>query len=280
MKKRNMSGFLGLGVLALGILFYWESNSLDVSHYEIKDSKIKKKVKICQLSDFHNHASQAFQKKVLDQIKKEAPDYIFITGDMVDSRRTDIETTLSFMKKLLDQGPCFYVSGNHEERLKDIEKLHEAYKNLGIQVLTKDSLTLEGGIRLWGLQDPRVLGPGKTPREMEGYFKEKLDKMDWDQERYQILLVHRPNFLDLFSQYPLDLIFSGHLHGGQVRLPVLGPLLSPYGELFPKEAEGMIERNQTREIISRGLGNSSFPLRINNKPEIIFVNLDEKNDIS
>lgn len=265
----------GLVVLVLLSLYLWRENrGLDKTFYRVKDSRIQKKIKICHLSDFHNRGDKKFQERLLNFIEEEKPDYIFLTGDLVDSRRTRPQVTLDFLRDLVDLAPCYYVTGNHEHRIQGLEKIHQAYENLGIHSLGRDPVFLEGGLEVHGLQDPRILGPGLSMKDMEAYYKKNLQEETFSKEAYHILLVHRPDFLDLFSFYPFDLIFAGHFHGGQIRLPILGPLLSPNGKFFPENGEGLVEKKGTKEIISRGLGNSSFPLRVHNKPEVLMVTLE------
>lgn len=272
MKKMKIAGLV---VLVLLSVYLWRENrDLDKTFYRVKDSRIQKKIKICHLSDFHNRGDKKFQERLLNFIEEEKPDYIFLTGDLVDSRRTRPQLTLDFLRDLVDLAPCYYVTGNHEHRIQGLEGLHRAYKNLGIHILGRDPVFLEGGLEVHGLQDPRSLGPGLSMKDMEAYYRKNLQERAFSKEAYHILLVHRPDFLDLFSSYPFDLIFAGHFHGGQIRLPILGPLLSPNGKFFPENGEGLVEKKGTKEIISRGLGNSSFPLRVHNKPEVLMVTLE------
>ena len=268
--------FILLSLVLAGLLIYRENQSLALSHYQIKSKKISRSLKICQISDFHNHDNEGFQEKLYQAICQEDPDYIFLTGDLVDSRKTKPEVTLNFLKRLVVHYPCYYVTGNHEHRIKDLEKIHQAYRDLGIHILDNESLVLEEGLEIHGLQDPRSQGRGLSKQDMENYYRKLLDQESFDPRAYQVLLVHRPDFLSLFVSYPLDLVLAGHLHGGQIRLPILGPLLSPYGEFFPKGAQGMQKLKETRQITSRGLGNSSFPIRINNPPDLVVVSLEKE----
>lgn len=269
--KRNKIYVILILFLALIPFCYWQNNGLMVTEYEYVSEKIPQDLdgfKIVQISDLHNKKFGAENKKLLEVIQKQEPDIIVVTGDLIDSNRTDIEAAVEFMESAVTVAPVYYITGNHEEYVTTEEKelLLEEIERAGAVILDDKSIFLESGnsgFYLCGLADKSLAG-NRLSRMME--------ELDTEQEPV-ILLAHEPQYLSKYSSASVDLVLSGHAHGGQFRLPFVGGLIAPGQGLFPKYTEGMHTEGNTTMIISRGLGNSIVPLRLFNHPEVVCVQL-------
>ena len=267
-------------LLLVGIYLYNENNTLEISKYDIKSSKISEEFndyKIAHISDFHNTGSNKLKNSIIESLKEEKPNIIVITGDLIDSYRTNIEISVDFIKDINEIAPIYYVTGNHESRIKEYKVLMEKLEENKVIILDDkvEEITINDSIiNLIGIKDPTL--------EHQSYLEEKeivdgvLKKIDYNNNNFSILLSHRPELLDIYNKYNYDLVFSGHAHGGQIRLPYIGGLVAPNQWLFPKYDAGIYEEDNTKMIVSRGIGNSILPFRINNNPELIYVTLNHK----
>jgi predicted MPP superfamily phosphohydrolase len=203
------------------------------------------------------------------------PDIIAITGDLIDSRHTDVALALDFAAEAVKIAPCYYVTGNHESRLEEeYAQLKAGLLAVGVVVLENDSVTLERDgetIRLLGVQDPAFEADYWTLFP-EDVMDKNLAALSQG-EGFRLLLSHRPEYMDMYARYSIDLVLSGHAHGGQFRLPWIGGLYAPGQGLFPEYDAGMFSVEGTQMIVSRGIGNSAFPLRFNNRPEVVLITL-------
>lgn len=266
-------------VLLLAVAFtaycLWADKAISEREFYIKNEKIPSDFdgyRIVHISDLHNTLFGDGNKKLIDKIREEKPDIIAVTGDIVDSRRTDTAVALDFIKSALEIAPVYYVSGNHEFRIPQGKELIEDIKKLGAAVLENESLSLERGkdkITLYGIDDPYFYGGYMT--DEEGFVVAKVLDGLVEADSFRLLLSHRPEFFDLYEEYGFDLVLSGHAHGGQFRFPFVGGFIAPGQGLFPEYDSGLYEKNATSMIVSRGLGNSIIPLRLFNRPEIITV---------
>jgi predicted MPP superfamily phosphohydrolase len=196
------------------------------------------------------------------------PDIIVITGDVIDGRRKKAEAALSFVSRASGIAPVYYVSGNHEWRYGRYNALRAQLRAAGATVLDNAGVTLkkeDDRIQLMGVKD---LAFGK-----ESVFKKNLRKLAAESCGMTILLSHHPEKIAFYAACGFDLVFSGHAHGGQVRLPFVGGLFAPGQGVFPKYTSGLHKVGKTSLVVSRGLGNSLFPLRVFNRPELVLVML-------
>lgn len=258
-------------LLVLLIIFlHSENNFISISKISVQSKKLPKNFqgyKIVHLSDFHNKSFFNFGHKVAEKVKGLSPDVIVFTGDLIDSRRYNEEISLDFMKELVKIGPVYYVNGNHEIRTRKFSALEKGLREIGVKVLRNesDSLTKNGEeIYILGIDDPLQ----KPLKEAVEASMENLEE-----SKFKILLAHKPEYISEYSSYKLDLVFSGHAHGGQMRLPFIGGVIAPGQGIFPKYTNGKYVLDDTTMIVSRGLGNSLFPQRLFNKPEIVEVTL-------
>ena len=265
---------LGVLLVALIIWIVRGNRALEVNTWTVSGSKLPDAFsgfRIVQVSDLHNTEFGSDNQKLLSLLADTAPDIIVITGDLIDSRRTDVDIALRFAASAMEIAPVYYVTGNHEGRKEvELSQLVAGLKAAGVTVLRNESVILEQDgqqIQLLGMDDITFYS-----ENAEHQFSENLKALK-DDELYTVLLSHKPNLLPLYAEARMDLVFSGHAHGGQFRLPWIGGILAPDQGFFPKYDSGLYTMENTTMMVSRGLGNSLFPFRVNNPPEIVVVQL-------
>ena len=281
MKKQNKKTVLMVSVLVilcLGIWTLWGNNALEVNEYEIVSDRIPEAFsgfRIAQVSDLHNKDFGEGYGKLLTLLSQINPDIIVVTGDLIDSRRTDVEIALKFAQQAVRIAPVYYVSGNHEARVPEYENLKIGLIKAGAVILEnqKVQITKEGeSITLMGIDDPSFQ-ESYLFGDAEGVARQAISDLQNESDGYTILLSHRPELFDVYVDAGIDLVFSGHAHGGQFRLPFVGGLVAPNQGFFPQYDAGRFDEENTTMIVSRGVGNSIVPLRINNRPEIVVAQL-------
>lgn len=277
-KKRILwLSILGAVLLALVIWLIWGNTTLEQTVYTVKSQRLPESFsgyRIAQVSDLHNGEMGQNNEILLQMLESVQPDMIAITGDLVDSRNTDFETALAFAEKAMEIAPCYYVTGNHESRIAAYPLLEEALKELGVIVLEEAALLERGGerIRLLGVDDPSFQ-EDYQPEMDKQIMESALQKYDDDPDTFTVLLSHRPELFSVYAEYKMDLVLSGHAHGGQFRLPLIGGVFVPNQGFFPEYDAGLFTSGNTHMIVSRGIGNSIFPIRVNNRPELVVVDL-------
>ena len=263
MKKRYII-LICLCVLILWTI--WGNTALEVNEWRIRSERLPESFdgfRIAQVSDLHNTKNDA----LLPLLEKAEPDLIVLTGDLIDSRDTDVAAALDFVREAVKLAPCCYVSGNHESRVPEREELWAGLRELGVVMLDNASVELERDgetICLMGLADP----------DFGGNYGAMLEELTAGAQGYTVLLSHRPELFEVYAEFCVDLVFSGHAHGGQFRLPILGGLVAPNQGFFPEYDTGLFEQNGTAMLVSRGVGNSIIPIRFNNRPEIVVAILE------
>ncbi len=281
MLKKRKKLFVSFIVLVILLAFaYVQNNWLEVSHYAYKSSEVPQEFvgfRVVQISDLHNATFGKENEKLLVKIQELSPDIVVLTGDLVDSNHTNIEVALAFAEKVIASYPTYYVTGNHEDWLEESDKLEllEGLERVGVVCLADEYVEIKRGdskITLIGLND-EGLGGIKLKVAEETTGEPKFLTENEDTSGLQILLAHEPQYMENYTKYHVDLVFSGHAHGGQVRIPFIGGLVAPGQGLLPKYTEGVHEVNGTTLVISRGLGNSIIPVRVFNRPEIVCVEL-------
>ena len=273
MKKHILFPFLSL--LAVMVLWgLWENQALQITHIPVSSRNLPESFdgfRIAQVSDLHNAAFGENNESLLQKLWQAEPDIIAITGDLIDSQHTDTETALAFVEGAVKIAPCYYVTGNHEARISTYPQFEDQMKALGVTVLRTEAAVLErdgSHITLLGVDDPAFDRSGQTDAQT---LSQQLDSLL--PEGFTILLSHRPEHFSLYCQYKIELVLSGHAHGGQLRLPLLGGVIAPHQGFFPKYDSGLYTASNTSMVVSRGLGNSLFPFRLNNPPEIVCITL-------
>lgn len=278
-KRRSVRIVFLILVIAFLIWIYWGNTSIQVTEIGIDSEKTPESFRgftIVQVSDLHNTEFSESQSRLLSAIKNAGPDLIAVTGDLIDSRHTDIETAMEFIHGATEIAPVYYVTGNHEARTDEYTELAEQLEQAGVVILNDESIEIEYGsesIRLMGVNDPDFTAQVDAYAEDAYVMDAKLKAMSAEDCNYTILLSHRPELFDVYADNNIDLVLSGHAHGGQVRLPFIGGLVAPNQGFFPQYSEGVYESSRTKMVVSRGLGNSFFPIRINNRPELVVITL-------
>ena len=257
---------------------WWGNTALMVSRLTVASQRLTEAfsgIRIAQISDLHNTEFGPDNKRLLCLLEECAPDLIVITGDMVDSRRTDLVSALVFAEGAAGIAPTYYVPGNHEGRILEYVQLKTGLKQAGVTVLEDGYVLLRRGgeeITLCGMADPSFhvdVMDESALVQVEAMLENILEGT----EGYRILLSHRPELIQLYARAGVDLVFSGHAHGGQFRFPGIGGLIGPGQGLFPTYDSGLYIEGDTQMVVSRGLGNSLFPFRLNNRPEIVLAEL-------
>ena len=281
-KKRRVVLTALLAILAaFSIWVYWGNTSIQTTKISINSEKIPTSFngfRIVQVSDLHNAEFGENQSKLLQTVKNISPDMIAVTGDLIDSSHTDVEKAMDFINGAVKIAPVYYVTGNHEAWTDKYAKLKEQMTKSGVIILSDQGITIKRDgslIRLLGLNDPDFTIKHDMFGEDAAMINTKLKDMQKQSENgeYTILLSHRPELFDVYVDNSIDLVLSGHAHGGQIRLPFLGGLVAPNQGFFPKYTAGVYEKKQTKMVVSRGLGNSIAPVRINNCPELVVITL-------
>ena len=259
----------------LAVMIILGNNMIEVNSYKITSENLPEEFngyKIVHISDFHNKKRNS---KILEKIKEASPDIICITGDFIDSRQTRPQISLDFAKELVNIAPCYYVIGNHESRLTEIYTSFEvSLKEIGVTVLRNESVLLTKNnqhVSLIGLDDPRMQSKTKGVDYACQVIKDELSCME--KGNYTISMCHRPEAFSEYVSAGIDLALTGHAHGGQVILPLIGGIIAPNQGFYPKYYKGLYVDGKTNMIVNRGLGNSLCPIRFNNRPEIIVIEL-------
>lgn len=257
----------------------WGNTALTVNNVKISSSRIPavfSGFRIAQVSDLHNAEFGKGNKKLLELLSESKPDIIVITGDFVDAGHTDIGVALDFAKVAVNIAPVYYVTGNHEASLSQYNELKTGLETIGVVVLEDETIQLKRdkeAITLIGLSDPNFTLKSDIFGEAPAMVSTKLNSLADDESSYTILLSHRPELFESYVHCNIDLVLSGHAHGGQFRLPFIGGLIAPDQGIFPKYDAGLFTNGSTNMIVSRGLGNSIIPIRFNNRPEVIVIEL-------
>lgn len=239
--------------------------------YTVVSPKLTAEVRLAVVTDFHSSDNA---DDVAAMVASCAPDAVLLVGDLFDddTQNRPTERTLSLMRQLSAQYPCYYVSGNHEAWTGEMDALYQQTEEAGVKVLRMSSgvLTVRGQrIALCGIPDPYEMVFSGAP-DTEEQLRQALE--DVDSADFTVLLAHRPELLAKYAQFPLDLVVSGHAHGGQVRIPgVLNGLYAPNQGWFPKLAGGAYTQGGTTLIVSRGLAVRTRLPRIFNRPEVVLV---------
>lgn len=239
--------------------------------YTVVSPKLTAEVRLAVVTDFHSSDNA---DDVVAMVASCAPDAVLMVGDLFDddTQNRPTERTLSLMRQLSALYPCYYVSGNHEAWTGEMDALYQQTEEAGVTVLRMSSgvLTVRGQrIALCGIPDPYEMVFSGAP-DTEEQLRQALE--DVDSADFTVLLAHRPELLAKYAQFPLDLVVSGHAHGGQVRIPgVLNGLYAPNQGWFPKLAGGAYTQDGTTLIVSRGLAVRTRLPRIFNRPEVVLV---------
>ena len=267
-------------IILLSAFCWWNNNALEITEIQYTNKDIPEEFdgyRIVHLSDLHNKEFGKDQKRLVEKIKEANGDIIIMTGDMVDNFQDDITPTIKLMEECVKIAPCYFVSGNHEVDIEHFEDFKKNIENIGVDVLDSEIAKITIGkdtIDLMGLRDANFISTDEY--KYGNPIERDLNKLIKGSSDFKILLAHRPEYFDWYSKEnsEIDLVFSGHAHGGQIRIPFINQgLIAPGQGIFPQLTEGITTKNSTSIVVSRGLGNSRVPLRIFNRPEVVIVTL-------
>ena len=278
--KPLLLGLLFALLLQLFILWIvWSNIALQLTAYTVTSERLPAAFdgyRIAHVSDLHNAEMGENNADLLAMLKEASPDLIAITGDIIDCDRTDTAVAIAFVQEAVKIAPCYYVTGNHEAWVgtEVYNTMEQTFTALGVTVLHDQAilLSLNGEtITLAGIDDPTFTRKQKggnglpiTPQDLSNLYPS---------DSFRILLFHRPEYFDTYVDADIDLVLSGHVHGGQFRLPFLGGLYGPDQGILPAYDGGLYTEGGTNMIVSRGIGNSGFPIRFNNRPNVVLIEL-------
>lgn len=278
--RRRGRGRRALLILLLltvfGAAFLWWSNrSLQVDRFTYASPRLPAGFDGCvvvQLSDLHGALFGENNQDLVDAVRAENPDYIFLTGDLLDRyRRTPQSYAVDLGRAMAAIAPTYFVTGNHEWALPDVPGLKAQLEEAGVTVLSNEFTTLErngDAIVLAGIDDPNGYADQKTPEELAEEIRQEQGDAPW------LLLAHRNNlFADRYSALGAELVLSGHGHGGMIRLPFTDGLIGVDRTLFPTYTDGFYTVDGAQVFVSRGLGSSGPSFRLFNRPQVAVLTL-------
>ncbi len=250
-------------MIGMVIWVLWANTALEMNTITVVEKNLPQAFdgyRIAHVSDLHSAEMGKDNEKLIAMLKNASPDIVCMTGDIMDARATDPQIVLSFVQQAAKIAPCYYITGNHEVRLSEelYRQLMNGLESAGVTILNDEEVLLYRGddvISLYG----HAWGSVNAFNNLSSWAG------------YRILLSHPPEDFAAYASAGFDLVLSGHAHGGQFRLPFVGGLYAPGQGLFPKYDAGLYSEGNTDMIVSRGIGNSSFPLRFNNRPELIII---------
>lgn len=273
--------FFILVIIGVWIILY-DTHHFVVRRYQFSSEKIKKTTRMVMLSDLHNYRYGRENCELLAAIDAAAPDMIVIAGDMITAcKKEKFDHTLRFLKALRDKYPLYYAYGNHEQKIELYEAVYgdmgerfaKGLHDAGIEPLRNAHVTLpDRGIAIYGLEPERAYFQRFTKKTMEdSYLEGLLGKRN--EACYTVLLAHNPDYFPEYAAWGADLVLAGHVHGGIVRVPFLGGLISPALRLFPKYDGGLYTEGASQMALGRGIGTHSPKVRLLNPAELLVIEL-------
>ncbi len=287
-EKKRLSRRKKIFLIIAGIIVFMTAAELVRSNYYIQTENIVYKsenvpkgfdgAKIVQVSDYHNHGG-SYDGRLIERIREQQPDYIFLTGDIADALRTDIDSAESFLEKVSKIADCYLVWGNHDYNITDgqREEMAQCCEENGITVLENEFTVIErGGDKMLLVGTVSGMDSGFVGDMLEDYPEEKL---------FTVWLHHYPeDFYDIAETSEAagsraDLLFTGHAHGGLIRLPYILNGLYALGQgFFPEYTSGVYEHGSTRMIVSRGVGNSGYTKRFLDPFHLVVCTLESESE--
>ena len=269
-------------IAALLIVGVVDGNRFVVAKQQFVLPNLRKNCRFVMVSDLHNKVYGKDNDKVIREIEQANPDFILIVGDLVTSHQDEpVDTGIQFVNALSGKYRIYYSPGNHESKLKyradyygDMyNRLMKGIQHENVKILSDETISLEEyGIALTGFE----LGLEyfkrfkKRPMPLD-YMNRKLGKPL--KEYCNILMAHNPEYFEEYAKWGADLVLSGHVHGGIMRLPLVGGVISPAYTLFPKYDGGIFHSGKTTMLLGRGMGSHTIQLRFFNPAELYVVDL-------
>lgn len=255
-----------LELVLLTIFGFLYSKKAKKTILEIKSKKIRGNFKAIFIADYHSNPADG----VLEIIKSEAEDsdYVFLGGDIVDDKVEDYNADELF--SAIGERETFYVIGNHEVRRKDLPELINYFKNNLTYLSRKTSPISISNFEIYGIDDATVNESDFNYSLL--YFKETLDN-----EKFNILLVHRPEYFEKYMDAGFDLVLTGHVHGGHARLPFIGAIVAPGQGFFPKFQKGLYKKGKQNMFLTSGASKKKYLVpRFFNRAEVVIINFREE----
>lgn len=268
-KKRWIKlSVLVIALVIIGIFLTYENTHLVVTGYEFSADTLEnfEDYRIVQISDLHNALFGKGNRNLINSIKELNPDVIVLTGDFVDANHTNIKRALAFANEAVKIAPVYYITGNHEYWLDNDERgqLFGGFDEAGVVVLNNEKVVIENGDSAFNLIGIDDMSLGR---------REVFEQLQPQMDGYNVVLAHEPHYFSWYCQLGADVVLTGHAHGGQFIFPVIGAVYAPNQGFNPEMTEGVKESGRTHMVISRGLGNSTFPFRLFNYPEIVYIDI-------
>jgi len=278
-------------LIAISVFLYWSNKSIVITRYKYESADVPKQFdgfRIAQVSDLQSEYFGKDQANLIAKVRETKPDAIMITGDILDRNHTNYDAAWSAVSQLLKIAPVYYVNGNHELALDEatMQDFYQRMRDDGVNVLMDEVAAIDkdggtiyiAGLSEYVLYESRGDADSHSSEHDPQIIKSAVDDLtkDIDPSDFVVMLAHEPQFIDDYADSSIDLILSGHAHGGQIRLPFTQGLYAPGQGTLPKLTSGMHKSGSTTMVISRGLGNSVFPFRIFNRPEVVEVTLEKK----
>lgn len=290
MKIKQLIPWLTAAAAAAGGLFFlrseYERDQLVTEYFTVHSSKIKGTGKrLVFLTDLHDKEFGPDNERLLQTIRDAQPDLVLVGGDMMVAKGVgDLRLSLKFLKRLSEEFTVICANGNHEIRLRNEKETYgnkyreyrQALKEMGITFLSDRKIALDQDIDLYGLNlIPEYYKPG-YPKMKKGFIENVLGNPD--SEKFTLLLAHSPMFFHEYAEWGADVTLSGHFHGGTIRIPLLGGLMTPQYQFFFPWCSGLYEGVHGRKlIVGRGLGTHSINIRFNDKPQVVVVDIKNEN---
>ncbi|MBE5829511.1 MAG: hypothetical protein E7305_08640 [Butyrivibrio sp.] len=285
---------LALIIAVLIAVIYHDTHSFKIYEYEVRSDKVSGNYTFVFLTDLHSYVFGKDNEKLIKAIDDIKPDAILSAGDMFTANHRDgkfhPEVAFSLLTRLSRKYPLYISNGNHEEKIKEtraafgnaFERYKESLKREGLIYLDNESADFKDDIRITGLCLPTTYFKKIVKKEMESdLLDRKIGALSsFEKERFQILIAHNPLYFDEYRKWGADLTVSGHVHGGIIRLPLLGGVISPSIALFPKYDGGMYVKDDKTMILSRGLGTHTIHVRLFNPGEVSVIKVRGKSDVT
>lgn len=273
-----------LTIIIMYMFCYYQNNGLVITKININCS-LREKIRVVQLSDLHSKEFGKNNYNLFKKVIEQKPDIIFATGDMVDSSAENLDGIIRFLSDLNKNIPVFYIPGNNEVRCDRLEEIINKLTCEKVRILNNEILSINinsNKINILGLVEQKNCENNFFVSKVKDTYSYKKDKEIFNElankSGLKIVLSHYPeNFAAVgdksYCKYNFNIMFSGHAHGGQFILPFVGGMFAPGQGIFPKYYGGLYG-NKNKLVVSRGLGNSGFPLRIFNRPDIVVVDIE------
>lgn len=275
-----------LGIIIFAVLaavICYDSRRFVKVEYTVCSDKLKKNFDIVVLADLHNKSYGEKNSELLKAVEALSPDMIVIAGDMLtaDGKHTAYDVPLALLQRLAEKYPVYYANGNHEYRLKvypeDYGNMYAEYRKklleCGVHMLENERVRLQDyNLEICGLEIERRYYRRLHLRPMEENYVESILGIS-RRDCFELLIAHNPDYFERYAGWGADLTLSGHVHGGVIRLPVVGGVISPMLHLFPRYDGGLFEKNGHLMVLSRGLGMHTVPVRVFNPGELVVVHM-------